>query len=57
MQEWLKHVAQQFGCSSFIIQTDRMQVFETMQDGGFSATDVATIVYDYQSICGSLDNV
>jgi hypothetical protein len=39
-------LAQRIGCNNFIIQTDCVQVVETMQNGGFSATSSAAIFDD-----------
>jgi ribonuclease HI len=40
-------LAQRIGCNNFIIQTDCVQVVETMQNGGFSATSSAAIFDDF----------
>jgi ribonuclease HI len=39
-------LAQRIGCNNFSIQTDCVQVVETMQNGGFSATSSAAIFDD-----------
>jgi ribonuclease HI len=39
-------LAQKFGCNRLIIQSDNMEVVDTMKEGGFSATSAAAIFYD-----------
>jgi ribonuclease HI len=45
-------LAQHIGCNQLIIQSDRMEVVETMKDGGFT-TNSAAAVYDECNIIWS----
>jgi hypothetical protein len=49
-------LAQQIGSNNFIVQTDCVQVIDTMKDGGFSATTSATI-YDDCNILPPFRNI
>ncbi|OEL14975.1 hypothetical protein BAE44_0024010 [Dichanthelium oligosanthes] len=44
------YLANEMGCNKLIIQSDCLEVVETMKDGGFSATAAAPI-YIYDDIC------
>jgi hypothetical protein len=44
-------IAQQIRSNSFTLQTDCMQVVETMKNGGFSATTTAVIYDGYPFEC------
>ena len=37
-------LAQYIGCNRLIVQSDCMEVVQTMENGGFSATSAATLV-------------
>jgi hypothetical protein len=50
-------LVQQIGSNNFIVQTDCVQVIDTMKDGGFSATTSATIYDDCNMLWSGFDNV
>jgi hypothetical protein len=39
-------IAQHIRCNKFTIQSDNLEIMEAMKDGGFTATAVASILYD-----------
>jgi hypothetical protein len=50
-------LAQQIGSNSFTLQTNCVQVVETMNNGGFSATASTTIYDDCNTILSGFDNI
>jgi ribonuclease HI len=50
-------LAQTMGSNNFIIQTDCMQVMDTMKNGSFSATSLAAIYHDCKILLSGLENV
>lgn len=50
-------LAQHIGCTKFIIQSDNMQVIETMLGDGFSATQAAAIFYDCRILTSGFTKV
>ena len=57
LSDGLSSLAQHLGLTKFVIESDNMQVIDTMRDGGFSAASAAALYYDCKILASGFTHI